>query len=371
MFDQFYKNKTVLVLGHTGFKGAWLTQWLLSLGANVIGYSSYIPSEPALFNVLNLENSIIDYRADVCDLDTLLGVCQKHQPEIIFHLAAQPIVKKSYEQPKETFNVNVNGTIHVLEAVRQTASVKTALFITSDKCYENVEWAYGYREDDRLGGKDPYSASKACAELAIHAYWHSFLSHTDKRIASVRAGNVIGGGDWADHRIVPDCIRAWSQNQSVSLRAPQATRPWQHVLEPLSGYLWLGRCLNIDDKAKALAGQAFNFGPDASVNYPVLHLIERLSSLWPGSKYAIEQLDKPIKEAGLLKLSCDKALHLLSWQATLAFEQTVDFTCQWYKSFYNGCDMSDITKEQIVAYCQLANQKGMTWTAMLDQALTV
>ena len=360
MFDNFYKNRTVLITGHTGFKGAWLTQWLLSLGADVIGVSSYVPSNPSLFEVLQLKDKINDYRADIRELDTLLEIFKTNKPEIIFHLAAQPIVKQSYQNPKETFDINVGGTVNVLEAIRQTESVKIAVMITSDKCYDNVEWEYGYREDDRLGGKDPYSASKACAELAIHSYGQSFLKQTDKRIASVRAGNVIGGGDWAAHRIVPDCMRAWSQNETVSLRAPNATRPWQHVLEPLSGYLWLGSYLS-SDKGKQLDGEAFNFGPDASVNFPVRKLIEDLATYWDHAVYENKNNDSQMLEAGLLKLCCDKALHFLDWQSTLSFEQTVELTSKWYRSYYTGLDMVEYTQQQLDTYTQLAKEKGQPW----------
>ena len=361
MFSDYYKNKKVLVLGHTGFKGAWLTQWLLHLGADVIGVSDYVPSQPSLYEVLNLKSQITDYQCDIRDLDPLLRICHLEMPEIIFHLAAQPIVRSSYEDPKQTFDTNLGGTVNVLEVIKQIESVKTAIMITSDKCYENVEWEYGYRENDRLGGKDPYSASKACAEIAIRSYYESFFKETGKQIASVRAGNVIGGGDWAAHRIVPDCMKAWSQKEKVVMRAANATRPWQHVLEPLSGYLWLAAKL-AEPKFAHLNGSAFNFGPDATVNFTVKKLIEDLAIYWQDVQYEDHSNHSVMHEAGLLKLCCDKALHYLNWQPTLTFDQTIEMTSEWYRSYYSGSDMVTYTQQQLNSYMQFAKERGQLWT---------
>jgi CDP-glucose 4,6-dehydratase len=366
MFKDFYHGKKVLVLGHTGFKGAWLTQWLLSLGADVTGVSAYVPSEPAMVEVLNLKEQIKDYQVDIRDLDALLTIFSEAKPDVVFHLAAQSIVKTSYDNPKLTFDTNLGGTVNVMEAIRQTDSIQSAVLITSDKCYENVEWVYGYREDDRLGGKDPYSASKACAEIAFHAYYESFFKDSNVRVATVRAGNVIGGGDWAASRIVPDCMRAWSEKEAVQLRAPNATRPWQHVLEPLSGYLWLGACLT-GNQGKSLSGESFNFGPDASVNHPVKTLIENLASHWPGAKWGIDTQTQAMKEAGLLKLSCDKALYHLQWQASMTFAETVEMTATWYRDYYQGADAKTLTQNQIKTYMQLATQRKQVWMSNSTQ----
>lgn len=360
MFNDFYRGKTILVTGHTGFKGAWLSQWLLQLGAKVVGISSYIPSDPSLFDVLSLDKKIVNHRCDITNHQALLTICQKENPDMVFHLAAQPIVKVSYEDPKLTFDTNLGGTVNMLEVIKAVDSIKSAVMITSDKCYENVEWEYGYRENDRLGGKDPYSASKVCAEIAIHAYHESFVKCSGKRIASVRAGNVIGGGDWAEHRIVPDCMRAWSLREKVILRAPNATRPWQHVLEPLSGYLWLGALLS-SPKSSYLNGESFNFGPDANVNASVETLIKSLAAHWDSASYESADHSLAMPEAGLLKLCCDKALHRLAWEPTLTFNQTIEMTSQWYRSFYLGTDMEDYTQQQLNQYMQLAQQKGQEW----------
>ncbi len=362
MFGGAYAGKRVLVTGHTGFKGSWLSQWLLRLGANVAGYSLYIPSQPSNFEVLHLADHIEHCEGDIRNLDDLTRVFQDFQPEVVFHLAAQPIVRSSYDEPKLTFDTNLGGTVNVLEAIRMTPSVKSAVFITSDKCYENVEWEYGYRESDRLGGKDPYSASKACAEIAFSAYWRSFFQNGDMRMATTRAGNVIGGGDWAKDRIVPDCIRAWAEEKTPVIRNPVSTRPWQHVLEPLSGYLWLGAKMYLAEE-QGLAGEAFNFGPMAEVNQPVSTLVDEMIRTWEGKRWengAGSVSGNP--EAGLLKLCCDKALHRLEWSANLSFEETVRMTAEWYLEYYAGKkDMVEFTERQIDAYEKLAGQRAMAW----------
>lgn len=360
MFNNTYQGKTVLVTGHTGFKGAWLSQWLLQLGAKVVGISNHIPTTPSLFDVLSLAEKITDYRCDIANYEELLSICQRECPDAVFHLAAQPIVKTSYEDPKLTFDTNLGGTVNMLEMIKAVDSIKLAVMITSDKCYENIERVHGYREDDRLGGKDPYSASKACAEIAIRSYYESFFQSGDKRIVSVRAGNVIGGGDWAAHRIVPDCMTAWSKNEKVVLRAPHATRPWQHVLEPLSGYLWLGALLS-SPQGSTLNGASFNFGPDASVNCSVETLISELANYWDQPVFETGSQQNTAPEAGLLKLCCDKALHHLKWVPTLSFEQMAVFTTEWYQAYYSGVEMPSFTDQQLQQYMQLAQQKDQAW----------
>lgn len=361
MFNESYLGKRVLVTGHTGFKGAWLSQWLIRLGAKVCGYSLYIPSNPSIFEVLGLASQMQDVRADVRDLDSLQKTFDDFQPEVVFHLAAQPIVLTAYEDPKTTFDTNAGGTVNVLDAARQCSSVKAIVMITSDKCYENVEWDFGYRETDRLGGQDPYSASKACAEIVISSYCRSFFSKGPTKVASGRAGNVIGGGDWASNRIVPDAMRAWSEGEPVLLRNPFATRPWQHVLEPLSGYLRLGEALLANDKSAV--SESFNFGPAPEVNHSVGELITAMLNCWKGDALIETNLAKAGQhEAGLLKLCCDKALRRLSWQACLPFDTLVLMVTEWYQAYYAGSTgMRAFTLAQIEAYESIAFEKDQTW----------
>ncbi len=355
-----YKGKRVLVTGHTGFKGSWLSMWLLALGAEVLGYSAYFPSDPCNFKACHLENHIRHVEGDIRDYDHLLKVFTDYQPEIVFHLAAQPIVRKSFDEPKLTFDTNLGGTVNILECIRHTPSVQVTVMITSDKCYQNNEWEWGYRETDTLGGDDPYSASKACAEIGIHAYIESFFTSPDSpKIASVRAGNVIGGGDWGESRIIPDCVRAWSKKQDVTIRNPEATRPWQHVLEPLSGYLSLGAGLYQD---RLLHGEAFNFGPDAKINQSVGELINEFSLYWANAKWNHEKDTSDKKESGLLKLSCDKALHRLKWHSTLSFSQTIKLTAEWYQRFYESQDnIFQFTMSQIEYYISEARKQNQVW----------
>lgn len=361
-FGGIYKGKRVLVTGHTGFKGSWLSFWLNMLGANVTGYSLYIPSKPSNFKALKLEDKIIDIKGDIRDIKALESVFRKVKPDIVFHLAAQPIVRKSYDEPKVTFDTNLGGTINFLECVRKISAIKAAVIITSDKCYENVSWEYGYRETDRLGGEDPYSASKACAEIAAKAYIKSYFSGSKTaKIATVRAGNVIGGGDWATDRIVPDCIKAWSLGRKVLLRRPKATRPWQHVLEPVSGYLWLGSRLLKNQKN--ISGEAFNFGPNTDAIYTVKCLVGKMARKWNGARwYSAKKSSNEKKECSLLKLCCDKALVKLGWKAVLDIDETVKEMISWYKSFYNRDNMANITASQIEKYLQKAAARGSKWT---------
>ena len=362
MFQNTYKDKKVFITGHTGFKGSWLSQWLILLGANVKGYSLYIPSKPSMFEVLHLETKIEHQVGDVCDLESLKKSISDFQPDFVFHLAAQALVRRSYDDPALTFKTNMLGTVHVLEVVKETPSVKAAVFITSDKCYENVEWEYGYREDDRLGGKDPYSASKACAEIAFSSYFRSYFQDEQMaKIATTRAGNVIGGGDWAADRIVPDCVRTWSLDETTVIRSPKATRPWQHVLEPLSGYLSLGA--NLYNKTDDINGESFNFGPGSDVVKTVEELLNEMSKYWEGSNWKIsaDQIEEK-KEAGLLKLCCDKALNRINWEPSLTFTETINMTMGWFNSFYKDQqNIVEITINQINEYQKIATQRERLW----------
>lgn len=360
-FGGFFRGKRVLVTGHTGFKGGWLSEWLQLLGAEVSGLSQSVPTKPSLFEITGLAKRLRHIEADIRAPEAVEKAFKAVAPEIVFHLAAQPIVSESYRDPSTTFHTNALGTLNILEAVRKTPSIRSAVFITSDKCYENVEWEFGYRESDHLGGKDPYSASKACAELIVSSYFRSFFRSQDcpTRMASARAGNVIGGGDWAQDRIVPDCFRAWSESKDVTLRNPAATRPWQHVLEPLSGYLLLAQRL-CDHDVTRFNGEAFNFGPPADVDYPVENLVARLSALWGGGRFNVVPSNMP--EAGLLKLCCDKAQRRLKWRPTLGYDQTVSFTGEWYRAFYREtADPLELTRAQIRRYVELARATGIAW----------
>ena len=361
-FADVYRGRRVLVTGHTGFKGSWLTLWLKSLGATVAGYSSDVPTQPSNFDLLGLKKHISHYVGDIRDRARLAEVMDEFRPEFVFHLAAQALVRRSYADPTETFETNVMGMVNVLECVRTRPWIEVAVMITSDKAYRNDEWCWGYRETDALGGHDPYSNSKSCADLVAQSYFHSFLQHTPTRLAITRAGTVIGGGDWAADRIVPDCIRALSKGESVSIRSPQATRPWQHVLEPLSGYLLLGA--RLWQKGAGLNGEAFNFGPDAGVDQTVGELLDAMGKRWPSVKWQVPAgAEQGGHEAMLLKLSCDKALFHLKWQAVLQFPETVAMTVDWYRNWYEGREEAyAYTLNQIEYFSRLAAQKGAVWT---------
>lgn len=361
MGNSFY-GQSVLITGHTGFKGAWLTAWLKQLGARVVGIALDIPTEPSHFASARLDDGMVDMRIDIRDRLALEEAIVVAQPDFVFHLAAQALVRHSYENPIETWQTNVLGTLHVLEALRELDKPCSAVIITSDKCYDNVEWVWGYRETDAMGGPDPYSASKGAAELAIRSHIKSYFpKETSKvRVASVRAGNVIGGGDWAEHRIVPDCVKAWSTDNLVELRNPHSTRPWQHVLEPLSGYLSLAIALS---KRPELHGEPFNFGPQAQQNHSVLELVQQMSLHWEQVRW--QDISGSVAgpyESGLLKLNCDKSLHLLQWHAVMGFEDTVRMTSEWYRAFYmQPTKIANTTKEQIMAYTAIARQQGLEW----------
>lgn len=362
IFSGIYKNKKVLVTGHTGFKGSWLSLWLLNLGANVAGFSLYLPSEPCNFEILGLKERMTHCQGDVRNIEELTKVFDDFRPEIVFHLAAQPIVRKAYDEPKITFDTNLGGTVNVLECIRNNPQVLSAVIITSDKCYENYNLERGYHEEDRLGGYDPYSASKACAEIAASAFSRSYFNKEDSvKIATTRAGNVIGGGDWAKDRIVPDCIRAWSEGKEVVLRNPEATRPWQHVLEPLSGYLWLGAKL-ISEPCD-LASQAFNFGPNNGVIESVGSVVSKLAKMWPKATWR-HIAENGRKEANLLQLSCDKARTYLGWRSALNFTETISFTGNWYRNYCQGEDSYAFSCLQIEEYIQKARAKEIVWSNM-------
>lgn len=357
-----FDGKTVLVTGHTGFKGAWLTAWLKQLGAKVVGVALDPPTNPSHFDAAHLGRSMTDLRIDVRNRAAVEEAVVSAQPDFLFHLAAQALVRRSYDDPMETWLTNVQGTLHVLEALRKLGKPCAAVIITSDKCYDNVEWVWGYRETDALGGPDPYSASKGAAELAIRSHVKSFFPKaTSKvRIASARAGNVIGGGDWATDRIVPDCVKAWSLDNSVDLRNPHSTRPWQHVLEPLSGYLNLAIALSNQPE---MHGESFNFGPPAQQNHSVLELVQQMALHWDQVSWKdVSQSAKGPYESGLLKLNCDKALHHLRWHAVMGFEDTVRMTAEWYRAFYQQpASIADITNLQIADYTAIAKQQGLAW----------
>ncbi len=362
MFNNQYSGKKILITGHTGFKGTWLTTWLLELGATVVGVSKDIPTTPSMFEVLGLENKIKHYIQDIRDSQKLESIITEEKPDFIFHLAAQAIVSKSYGDPVDTITTNVLGTINVLEALRRINPSCIAIIITSDKCYDNIEQVWGYKENDPMGGKDIYSSSKGAAELLIKSYFHSFFNteSANVKLGICRAGNVIGGGDWASDRIVVDCVKAWCNKEVVEIRSPNATRPWQHVLEPLSGYLTLGQDLA---EGGRLHGEAFNFGPRAEQNRTVLELLKDLSDGWD-IKEAYEVTDNiPFHEAGLLKLNCDKALSKMKWQATMNYQQTVQYTGSWYLDYYHGAAvMYDKTVQQIESYQALAKTQKALWT---------
>ena len=357
-----FAEKTVLITGNTGFKGAWLTAWLKQLGARVVGVALAPPTVPSHFVAANLAQGMTDLRIDIRDRAALEEAVVAAQPDYAFHLAAQALVRRSYDDPLETWQTNVMGTLHVLEALRKLDKVCAAVIITSDKCYDNVEWVWGYRETDAMGGPDPYSASKGAAELAIRSHIKSYFpkGSSKVRIASARAGNVIGGGDWASDRIVPDCVKAWSVDRSVELRNPHSTRPWQHVLEPLSGYLALAVALA---QRQELHGEPFNFGPQAQQNHSVLELVQQMSKHWEQVRWHdVSGAVAGPYESGLLKLNCDKALHDLHWHAVMGFEDTVRMTADWYRGYYQQSDqIAATTDAQITAYTLIAKQSGLEW----------
>lgn len=352
----FWKNKTVLITGHTGFKGSWLSLWLQELGANVFGYALSPPTNPSLFELAQIEKGMVSLQKDIRDFDALLAAVEKYQPEIVFHMAAQSLVRESYKKPMETYQVNVMGTVHLLEAIRQRKETKVVVNVTSDKCYKNHGWIWGYRESESLEGHDPYSSSKACSELVTSAFRNSFFS-SDKdsqqhlSLASVRAGNVIGGGDWATGRLIPDCIKAWLKSETVSIRYPESVRPWQFVLEPLAGYMLLAEKLY--EQGKAFAG-AWNFGPDEEGAKSVQYVISKLASLW-GEKARWEiNSDGHPHEAHYLKLDCSKAKTKLHWNPCWNLTTALQKTVEWYQVYQKQPDrLRKKTLEQIREYMEI------------------
>ena len=356
-----FEGKSILITGHTGFKGSWLATWLVSLGARVTGVAQPPPTKPSHFEVAGLAEILEDNQLDIRDGDSMKRIVSQTQPDFVFHLAAQSLVRESYLRTVETYQTNVMGTLNLLEALRTLEKFSVAILITSDKCYDNVEWIWGYRETDTLGGKDPYSASKGAAELVIRSHVDSFFPKDGPiRIGVGRAGNVIGGGDWALDRVVPDCVRSWAKGECVQLRNPQATRPWQHVLEPLSGYLSLAKELH---HRNGLHGEPFNFGPPGHRNHSVLELVEAMSRYWDQVRWEeISNSDELPYESGLLKLNCDKALHYLHWQPVLSFNETLRMTTEWYRSYYeNPSKIRNVTLSHIKNYETHAREKEMKW----------
>ncbi len=353
MVDQFW-NRRVLVTGHTGFKGGWLAIWLRELGAQVSGYALAPESPGGIFSACKLEDVVDSRIGDIRDRESLRGAFEECQPEIVFHLAAQPLVRRSYHEPIATLETNVIGTANVLEAVRHTPSVRAVVVVTSDKCYENPETARVFRERDKLGGADPYSASKGSAEIVAHAWRRSFLENRDPPIelATARAGNVIGGGDFAEDRIVPDAIHAFSQDQILCVRNPGAIRPWQHVLEPLSGYLALARALI--ERGRKFSG-AWNFGPQDSAAATVAQLVELLSEAWGGARWRVQPAADGLAEARMLRLDTAKARKRLGWRPRLSLREAVDLTIEWYRAALTvrGPHLYDLSVEQIRRYCRI------------------
>lgn len=362
-FNNIYFGKKVLITGSTGFKGSWLSTWLIKLGAKVYGYSIDIPTNPSMFETLKLSEKINNCFADIRNIEMMDKCIQDVKPDFIFHLAAQAIVSRSYKEPFETITTNAIGTASILEAIKKIKWECTCVLITSDKVYDNVEWIWGYRENDTLGGKDIYSGSKGAAELIIKSYWKSFISKLPNiKLGIARAGNVIGGGDWAEDRIVVDCIKAFSSGSTVEIRSPKSTRPWQHVLEPISGYLNLGWYLheNICEN-----GEAYNFGPRADQMKTVFELAQDLAIQWGLNKDISVKLTDNLtfNEASLLKLNCDKALAYLNWHSSLKYEQCVTYISEWYKTYYlnEQVDMYALTSKQIEDYINNSKNENLKW----------
>jgi CDP-glucose 4,6-dehydratase len=360
LYSGEYNGKKVLITGHTGFKGSWLSIWLKRLGAEVIGYSLDTPTEPSLFKICNLDEKITSINGDVRNAIKLNETFEKNKPDIVFHLAAQPLVRLSYKEPKETYEINVMGTVNVLEAAKNSEYVKAVVVITTDKCYENKEWVYGYRESDAMGGYDPYSSSKGCAELIVSAYRKSFYNEKGIALSSTRAGNVIGGGDWAEDRLIPDFVRSVSKDKSIVIRNPLATRPWQYVLEPLSGYLWLG-ALMLKDKEKYSSG--WNFGPRDTDVLNVKDILNLSIKCWGKGSIEIDKSQQP-HEASLLKLDISKAKAYLKWQPVYDVYKAVDRTIQWYKTYYENSseNMYEYTLKQIEEYEREAQIQNLVWS---------
>lgn len=358
-FKNIYNGKKVFLTGHTGFKGSWLSLFLKELGAEVMGYSLEPNTDPSIYKICDIDRDIKSVIGDIKDLDKLCDAMKEFNPDIIFHLAAQPLVRLSYKEPKNTYETNVIGTLNVYEAARKCHSVKAIVSITTDKCYENKEWPYGYRENDPMGGYDPYSSSKGCAELLTASYRNSYFNELGIGIASARAGNVIGGGDWAEDRLIPDLVRATADNKTLVIRNPLATRPWQHVLEPLSGYLWLGALL-LEGKNEYACG--WNFGPNDNDILSVKEVLDLAVDTW-GNNYEVDSSVQP-HEAQLLKLDISKAKAELKWKPVYDVNTAVTKTMEWYKNFYvnREADIKNYTINQIKEYIEEAKSKKVIWS---------
>lgn len=348
----FWNGKRVFVTGHSGFKGGWLCAWLKKMGATVQGYSLAVPTEPSLFHIAGIVDNIFGEEGDIRDFDHLNKALSDFKPEIIFHMAAQSLVRPSYENPIETYSTNVMGTVNLLEAVRQCGGVKAVVNVTSDKCYENKEWVWGYRENEAMGGFDPYSNSKSCAELVAASFRNSFFNPDNYHqhgvaLASVRAGNVIGGGDWAKDRLIPDILRSFENNEPVVIRNPHSIRPWQHVLEPLSGYIILAQQLYISGPEFA---EGWNFGPAETDAQPVSFIVNKLAELWGlGASWKLDLAENP-HEAMYLKLDCSKARMRLDWKPRWSLETTLIRIVGWHKAWLDGSDMATVVSEEIDDY---------------------
>lgn len=354
LFDNQYRGRRVLITGHTGFKGSWLALWLTKLGANVFGYSLPPESIPNHWELLSID--IPQYLQDIRDAEKVAKIVAEIQPEIVFLLAAQPLVRRSYREPLETWSTNVMGTANLLEACRDASNLRAIVVITTDKCYENQEWVWGYRENDRLGGYDPYSASKAAAELVVNSYRKSFLNHAEAPLlASARAGNVIGGGDWSEDRLIPDLVKSLAEQKSLLIRSPSATRPWQHVLESLSGYLLLGQKLL---QGKRQIADAWNFGPEAEGNRTVADVLDGLKTNWPEMTWQTVDQPQP-HEANLLYLDSSKAKAHLGWKPVWNFDKTLVATAQWYRQYYEKDQLQ--SEAQLADYIASAQMAGVEW----------
>ena len=361
-FLSSFANSRIVVTGHTGFKGSWLCAWLNYLGAQVFGISDTVPTNPSNFVASNVSDYVEDIRIDIRDFFQLNQAFKDIKPDFVFHLAAQPLVRKSFSDPLSTWSTNTLGTVNVLESLRQLDHKCSVVIVTSDKAYDNVEWVWGYKETDKLGGSDPYSASKGAADIAAQSYIRTyFIDNHPVRIGIARAGNVIGGGDWADYRIVPDCVRSWSTNKVVELRNSASTRPWQHVLEPLSGYLLLALKLY---HSHEFHGEAFNFGPSSSLNASVSELVTLMAKYWGNAQYVdLSSMTNSFHESTLLKLNCDKALHLLNWTSVWDFPTTAKATIDWYKLYYElfSSNLHSYTLSQIEHFTSSAFSSNLDW----------
>jgi len=352
-FNDFYQSKKVLVTGHTGFKGGWLAAWLKLLGAEVIGFALPPETQPNIFDVAEIQSNMVSAFGDIRCLQALSKIFHEHTPEIVIHNAAQAIVRRSYREPVETYATNVMGTVHVLEAARKCPSVRSIVVVTSDKCYENSDQSRAFHEEDPVGGHDPYSSSKGAAELVVSAYRRSFFSESGSTaVASARAGNVIGGGDWSEDRLIPDIVRAISRNERVSIRSPHSIRPWQHVLEPIRGYLILGQ--RLWEEGQKFAG-AWNFGPREDDAICVLEVANRIISVWGKGEVTLRSEPSAPHEASYLRLNCEKSSVHLGWYPKLKLEQALEWTVDWYRGFYEGsCSARSVTERQIQQYMAAA-----------------